>query len=218
MGRPGAFVEHRRRPWWLLVLIPLAVLGIWMWQRGRAERMVAPVIAPEVRTPEPAPTVRVPTATPSVPAPAVNAPAATPSVPSLSFPSGSVEANFLAHVTTPVGADESTWFELDAVEFDTGVATLRPPADAQVERIAQILQANPSIKIKVGGYTDASGSREDNMRLSEARAESVRQALVAKGIDGARIEVAGYGEHDKAVETEGATQANRRVAIRVSAR
>ena len=55
-------------------------------------------------------------------------------------------------------------------------------------------------------------------RLSEARAESVRQALVAKGIDGARIEVAGYGEHDKAVETEGAVEANRRVAIRVSAR
>jgi len=221
-------VAKTSKAWWLLALIPLAALGWWLFARGRGPA-TAPVITPPVDKPYVAPSVEtsrqeeMPGVAPMTPGVAPTTPEATvpaPSMPAeaLSFATGSPEARFLAHVKTPAGPEDTTWFELEDVQFDTGQAMVRPDAATQLDSVAKILAAYPSVRIKVGGYTDMTGSPEANQKLSTARAESVRQALIARGVDGARIEAEGYGGTHAVEETAGAAQSNRRAAIRVIAR
>jgi outer membrane protein OmpA-like peptidoglycan-associated protein len=126
----------------------------------------------------------------------------------LDFPAGSVESRFLAHLKSPTGNDESTWFELDQVTFATGKANLEAASQEQIKNVADILKANPDIKIRVGGYTDTTGAGAADQRLSQQRAESLKQALVAQGIDANRIDTQARGD----------TQQGHRAAIRVQAR
>ncbi len=70
-----------------------------------------------------------------------------------------------------------------------GAALLRPTFSA----IAESLVANEEIKVQVGGHTDSSGSAALNKRLSAARAESVRQYLISKGVAADRLTAVGFG-------------------------
>jgi outer membrane protein OmpA-like peptidoglycan-associated protein len=94
---------------------------------------------------------------------------------------------------------------------------LTPESIAQFDRIKQELAARPAPEILVIGHTDRVGSRDYNDALSLKRAETVRAALVAAGIDGRQIEVAGRGEREPAVATadEVDEPRNRRVEITV---
>jgi OOP family OmpA-OmpF porin len=75
--------------------------------------------------------------------------------------------------------------------------------------------ANPSVKIEIGGHTDATGARATNLRLSLGRAMAVRAYLVSKGISPDRLVARGYGP-DKPIadnkSVEGRAQ-NRRVEL-----
>jgi outer membrane protein OmpA-like peptidoglycan-associated protein len=101
--------------------------------------------------------------------------------------------------------------------FDTDSATLKPGAYRQLNKIANVLKSDPSTRIVVNGHTDNRGSEAYNMRLSQRRAESVRNALVQAGVEPSRIEAVGYGESQPLVSenTSGAWQQNRRVEIEV---
>ena len=79
------------------------------------------------------------------------------------------------------------------INFDVDKATLRPDATPVVDEITKLLQADPSLKLSVDGHTDNTGSAEHNRALSKQRADAVRAALVAKGIDGTRLDTQGYG-------------------------
>ena len=71
---------------------------------------------------------------------------------------------------------------------------LKPESDAAVAEIAKMLQADPALKVYVVGHTDNVASLDLNMKLSQARADSVVQALVAKhGIAAARLTGRGVG-------------------------
>ena len=217
-------VTRTSRAWWLLLLIPLAVLAYWMFSRGGRGETRAPAVTPRVEEPRVAPSAEtrreeMPAVTPAVPVPEPTTTAPTsPAAAALSFAAGSPEDRFLAHVRTPMGPDATTWFELEDVQFDTAKAMVRSDAANQLDNVAKILVAYPSLRIKVGGYTDKTGSPEANQKLSTDRAESVRQALIMRGIDGSRIEAEGYGGAHAVEETAGAAQSNRRAAIRVIAR
>lgn len=81
---------------------------------------------------------------------------------------------------------------LPGVNFATGTATLTQSSQFILTEVAASLAENPNIVVEVAGHTDTTGPRALNERLSLQRAESVRNYLITKGIDGSRMTVAGY--------------------------
>jgi outer membrane protein OmpA-like peptidoglycan-associated protein len=103
------------------------------------------------------------------------------------------------------------------VTFDFDSATVRPGLYNEIDRIAQIMIKYPQTEIMVGGYTDSVGSEQYNQRLSERRAEAVKNLLVQRGVDPSRVTAVGYGE-TRPVATnaeEAGRRLNRRVEIRI---
>lgn len=99
--------------------------------------------------------------------------------------------------------------------FASGQHALSPRARDGVGTIAAVLSQYPEHRIAVEGHTDSVGSEVANQRLSEQRAESVRAALIGRGIDPQRIELAGYGQSRPVADNtsaQGRAQ-NRRVEI-----
>lgn len=137
----------------------------------------------------------------------------------LNIPEKGIENNlvlFIEDKSRPV--DKTTWFNFDRLLFDTGKATLTPESQEQVSNIATILKEYPAVAIKLGGYTDNTGSATLNKKLSQERANTVMGKLVDLGIDKSRLEAEGYGpEHPVASnDTEVGRAENRRIAVRVT--
>ncbi len=82
----------------------------------------------------------------------------------------------------------------ETIHFETGKAVILPISYSILNAVAEVLKQNPSIKVRIEGHTDSIGSDEFNMRLSQARADSVMKYLISQGIDPARLEAKGYGE------------------------
>lgn len=137
----------------------------------------------------------------------------------LNIPQFGIENKLLAFIQDPSKpVDDTTWFNFDRLRFDTGRATLEATSEEQLNNIAEILKAFPNVHVKIGGYTDNTGNADANKTLSEARASTVMNSLVSKGIDSSRLTSEGYGDQhpvgDNATE-EGRAQ-NRRIALRVT--
>lgn len=109
--------------------------------------------------------------------------------------------------------------DIDTINFDTGSWEVPPD---QIDRLADIAEAinraikrNPQEVFMVEGHTDAVGSDVDNLSLSDRRAESVSVILTDRfGVPAENLTSQGYGAQDLKVQTSGASQENRRVAIR----
>jgi peptidoglycan-associated lipoprotein len=82
----------------------------------------------------------------------------------------------------------------DTVFFDTDAYTIRPDAADILAKQAGWLSRYPAVKIRVEGNCDERGTREYNFALGARRANSVRDFLVAHGVDGARIATVSYGK------------------------
>ncbi|MGR9197410.1 OmpA family protein [Rhizobium leguminosarum] len=115
--------------------------------------------------------------------------------------------------------DKVRRIDLDTITFATGSAdipmtqarTLRKVADA----ISQVLEKDPSETFLIEGHTDAVGSDQSNLILSDQRAESVANVLTdVYGIAPENLATQGYGEHYLKVNTSAPEQENRRVTIR----
>ncbi|GIZ11821.1 membrane protein [Pseudomonas sp. NCCP-436] len=104
---------------------------------------------------------------------------------------------------------------LGDVLFDAGRAELQSAANRTLLKLVQFLQLNPQRRVRIEGYTDNTGSVEDNLSLSRARAQAVADLLMDLGIDAKRIEVAGYGVAFPVAENASARgrAQNRRVEI-----
>ena len=99
--------------------------------------------------------------------------------------------------------------------FDSGKATLRPDADAVIERVHALLQADPALKLSIEGHTDDVGSDAANLKLSTARAAAVVTALVKRGIAAERLTSGGHGEAKPLADnaTSSGRAKNRRVEL-----
>jgi outer membrane protein OmpA-like peptidoglycan-associated protein len=104
---------------------------------------------------------------------------------------------------------------LSGPHFAFNQATLTPEGQAKVRGAAQMLKRYPDRGIEVSGYTDSTENDTRNRRLSERRAEAVKEILVESGVSASRITTAGYGAANPVASNataEGRAQ-NRRVEI-----
>jgi outer membrane protein OmpA-like peptidoglycan-associated protein len=99
--------------------------------------------------------------------------------------------------------------------FDSAAATLKPGAHRALDNLAQFLRKYPDRDIAIEGFTDSTGPKDANQRLSERRAAAVKEALVMRGIESRRIEARGYGPAFPIASNDSETgrQLNRRVEI-----
>lgn len=107
---------------------------------------------------------------------------------------------------------------LDAVFFDVDQATLRSSGLRKLDEFINPIRQDSSHLVYVEGHTDNTGEVTYNQRLSERRAQAVKEALIAKGITPNRLVAKGYGEtHPIAGNTtKKGRQQNRRVEIVIS--
>ncbi len=102
---------------------------------------------------------------------------------------------------------------LEGVTFQSGKAVLSPASEQTLEQAYDVLKANPTVEVEIQGYTDNTGKKASNVKLSQKRADSVRDWLVKKGIDHKRIKAKGYGQADPidTNKTEAGRAKNRRI-------
>jgi outer membrane protein OmpA-like peptidoglycan-associated protein len=101
------------------------------------------------------------------------------------------------------------------VLFDAGKAELGPGAQRSIDKLADFLKAYPKRTVLIEGHTDNTGDEDFNVKLSQQRADAVRDKLVAKGIAPQRIRTKGYGPKFPVVDnnTPAGRQQNRRVEV-----
>jgi outer membrane protein OmpA-like peptidoglycan-associated protein len=195
--------------------------GAWQWPVVGIAALVGLgwLIADAVRKPA-TPTMATPTVPgPTLPVPGVKPPEATPPEPAR------VEAPASASVTTlsqylDSNSTAPRRFVMEGITFATGSAALTPEGQTTVTDLALALKAHPDASIAVEGFSDNTGSAALNQQLARSRADSVKSALAAQGVDESRVQTSGRAE-DKPVTTNQSAagrEQNRRVEVVVTPR
>lgn len=83
---------------------------------------------------------------------------------------------------------------IENIYFDFDKANIKSESALSLNKILEVLNANPTMKIRINSHTDSRGSNKYNLVLSEKRAKETKQYLIAKGINKNRIEAKGLGE------------------------
>jgi len=104
------------------------------------------------------------------------------------------------------------------IHFDYDKSNIRGDDMGVLDQKVAILQANPDLRIRIGGHCDERGSDEYNLALGNRRAQSAKQYLVSHGIDAGRIETQSWGEEKPLVDghDESAWSQNRRDEFEVT--
>lgn len=111
---------------------------------------------------------------------------------------------------------------LENLLYDLGKASIRQEGYSVLERVVTFMNDNPEVKIEISSHTDSRSSDAFNKKLSQLRANNVKQYLIGKGIDESRIKAIGYGESkllnkckDGVKCTEEEHQVNRRTEMQI---
>ncbi len=106
---------------------------------------------------------------------------------------------------------------LKNVFFARATANLLPSSFTELDRVVALMKENPSLTIKLKGHTDSLGPAKRLLKLSQARAESVRDFLVEKGIAFERLTCEGFGGSEPLApnDTPENQQKNRRVEFEI---
>ena len=110
---------------------------------------------------------------------------------------------------------ETGKFVTNNILFETGKATLKPESMSEIQKVADFMKKNPSVRFEVQGHTDNQGSDAVNDPLSQQRAESVVKALEGLGVDGFNLRAVGKGSHEPVADnkTDAGRAKNRRVVF-----
>jgi type IX secretion system PorP/SprF family membrane protein len=108
-------------------------------------------------------------------------------------------------------------FKLSAINFETGSDKLTTSSYSMLDKMADILKENPNMVMEVGGHTDNVGDDQNNMTLSQNRANSVVNQLVKRGVNQTQLKGIGFGETQPITsnDTEEGRKKNRRVMFTV---
>lgn len=121
-------------------------------------------------------------------------------------------------VAPPPVAKPAPMVIADRIEFDSGSPLLRDVDRPTLDRIADLLQKNPHVRlVEIHGHTDDGGEPDPNTLLSQQRAEAVRAYLVTKGVDANRLRTRAFGKSVPIFpnDTPDGRARNRRVELRI---
>ena len=106
---------------------------------------------------------------------------------------------------------------LNNLFFDTDKWEIKPESETELQQIVTLMNQNTGIKLEISGHTDSSGSKEHNKTLSQKRANSVIEWLVAHGVEQSRLSARGAGDSEPAADnaTEEGRKTNRRVEMKI---
>jgi len=85
-------------------------------------------------------------------------------------------------------------FITHGILFDVNESTIKPESSGTLNEIAKLMSDHADLKFEIQGYTDSDGAEEANMKLSQARAEAVKEKLEGMGVDKGRLTTKGFGE------------------------
>jgi outer membrane protein OmpA-like peptidoglycan-associated protein len=135
---------------------------------------------------------------------------------------------FISHANESAGKDNVINIALQPIQtdvkvvlrnifFDLDKSELRKESYAELDRLKELLNENPDIRIEISGHTDTQGKYEYNKSLSLRRASAVRTYLIENGIKKDRIESRGasWDERIAKNDTEEGRQLNRRVEFKI---
>ena len=120
-------------------------------------------------------------------------------------------------IQTEIELNQIVYF--DPILFAVGSPYLADSSQPILEEIAEILINNPEGNLEIQGHTDTDGGEEVNLTLSQDRADTVREFLIAQGVEPERISAVGYGETILKVDPEETAEdraANRRIEFRIN--
>jgi OOP family OmpA-OmpF porin len=196
---------------WLIPLLLAGLLLPWLlFSRGCSEEP-ASVTKQEKIPPLPPP---APAARPApVPPPAEGV--ALPGGATLSLAAGSFNyklAKFLADAADP-GVPRT--FVFDNLNFEFGTMKLTPESEQTVKNLIAILKAYPSTEARLEGHTDSVGDADANKKLSQDRADAVREIMTGNGIAASRLSTTGYGQEKPIAsnDTDEGRAQNRRLEL-----
>jgi OOP family OmpA-OmpF porin len=109
---------------------------------------------------------------------------------------------------------------LEKVMFDYNKATIKMESHELLNDVADVIKENPKLeKIRVEGHTDSDGSDKYNKKLSQQRADAVKDFLVKAGVPAEKLEAVGYGEENPIADnsTDEGKEKNRRVEFNILA-
>jgi len=126
---------------------------------------------------------------------------------------GYEDADGCPDVKPEIVVEKGAAIVLEGVTFRSGSATLTPESEGKLGEVLRTLQTVPALEIEIRGYTDSQGNADVNRRLSQQRAETVRQWLVDRGVDGGRIAARGFGADNPVADnaSEAGRAQNRRI-------
>jgi outer membrane protein OmpA-like peptidoglycan-associated protein len=135
----------------------------------------------------------------------------------IEIPSLKANETFPKPFTVSIEYEAAKTFVLDDVNFEYKKADLRPESFKALNELVEYLTRRPTDRIEIGGHTDNIGGDAYNQKLSEARAKSVVDYLISKGIDATRLTFKGYGATMPIEEndTEAGRAKNRRTEVKV---
>lgn len=117
--------------------------------------------------------------------------------------------------TTTISSEDSAVFDeaLYGIEFETGSAVIKSSSYGILNRVYSVMSRRSNFNFEISGHTDNVGSEDANLRLSQARAQSVYTYLVKKGVAGSRLTARGYGSANPVADNGSAAgrAKNRRV-------
>jgi outer membrane protein OmpA-like peptidoglycan-associated protein len=111
--------------------------------------------------------------------------------------------------------DRGRAVRLSSAEFASGATRFEPSDTHRFDSIVAVLRDHPEIQLMIEGYTDGRGGETANQKIAAQRADAVRQALVERGINEARLRTVGVGESRPIADnaTAEGRQQNRRVEL-----
>jgi outer membrane protein OmpA-like peptidoglycan-associated protein len=135
----------------------------------------------------------------------------------ISVPELGEDEYFTDPFTVTIQFELARSYQLDHVHFDIDKATLRPDSYKQLTELLEYLQRHPDIKIEIAGHTDNTGGDAHNLKLSQDRANTIRNYLLKKGIKPVQVTAKGYGSSVPVADnnTDTGKQMNRRTEVRI---